>query len=136
MSAYAEGLRDAWEGELFGDLLLRGLSEQLDLPEERRAIFRTLADIEAAMAARLEPLLEPLVPAEVRAGAPDRAAARAAASLADLPDMAAVLGTLGCLLKTREDRFVMGPDRLRQLVEGRRTVGVAENSTEQAKAAA
>jgi MoxR-like ATPase len=49
-------------------------------------------------------------------------------------DMSAVLGTLGCLLKTREDRFVMGPDRLRQLVEGRRTVGVAENSTEQAKA--
>ena len=51
-------------------------------------------------------------------------------------DMSVVLGTLGCLLKTREDRFVMGPDRLRQLVEGRRTVGVAENSTEQAKAAA
>lgn len=51
-------------------------------------------------------------------------------------DMAAVLGTLGCLLKTREDRFVMGPDRLRQLVEGRRTVGVAENSNEQAKVAA
>lgn len=50
-------------------------------------------------------------------------------------DMSAVLGTLGCLLKTREDRFVMGADRLRQLVEGRRTVGVAENSTEQAKAA-
>jgi MoxR-like ATPase len=51
-------------------------------------------------------------------------------------DMAAVLGTLGCLLKTREDRFVMGSDRLRQLVEGRRTVGVAENSNEQAKVAA
>jgi MoxR-like ATPase len=51
-------------------------------------------------------------------------------------DMSAVLGTLGCLLKTREDRFVMGPDRLRQLVEGRRTVGVAENATEQAKATA
>ena len=51
-------------------------------------------------------------------------------------DMAAVLGTLGCLLKTREDRFVMSADRLRQLVEGRRTVGVAENNTEQAKAAA
>ena len=49
-------------------------------------------------------------------------------------DMSAVLGTLGCLLKTREDRFVMGPDRLRQLVEGRRTVGVAENANEQAKA--
>ena len=51
-------------------------------------------------------------------------------------DMSAVLGTLGCLLKTREDRFVMGPDRLRQLVEGRRTVGVAENANEQAKATA
>jgi MoxR-like ATPase len=49
-------------------------------------------------------------------------------------DMSAVLGTLGCLLKTREDRFVMGPERLRQLVEGRRTVGVAENANEQAKA--
>ncbi|WP_416548972.1 AAA family ATPase [Limnohabitans sp. DCL3] len=51
-------------------------------------------------------------------------------------DMSAVLGTLGCLLKTREDRFVMGPDRLRQLVEGRRSVGVAENANEQAKVAA
>ncbi|MDP4732536.1 MAG: MoxR family ATPase, partial [Limnohabitans sp.] len=51
-------------------------------------------------------------------------------------DMSAVLGTLGCLLKTREDRFVMGAERLRQLVEGRRTVGVAENANEQAKVAA
>ncbi|PIT83463.1 MoxR family ATPase [Limnohabitans sp. 15K] len=51
-------------------------------------------------------------------------------------DMSAVLGTLGCLLKTREDRFLMGPDRLRQLVEGRRTVGVAESANEQAKATA
>jgi len=51
-------------------------------------------------------------------------------------DMSAVLVTLGCLLKTREDRFLIGPDRLRQLVEGRRTVGVAEKSTEQAKVAA
>jgi MoxR-like ATPase len=51
-------------------------------------------------------------------------------------DMSAVLGTLGCLLKTREDRFVMGHDRLRQLVEGRRSVGVAENGNEQAKVAA
>jgi MoxR-like ATPase len=43
-------------------------------------------------------------------------------------DMACVLGTLGCLLKTREDRFLMGADRMRQLVEGRRTVGVAEKT--------
>ena len=50
-------------------------------------------------------------------------------------DMASVLGTLGCLLKTREDRFSMSAERLRQLVEGRRTVGVAENSNEQAKVA-
>ena len=54
-----------------------------------------------------------------------------------LPEvMSAVLGTLGCLRKTREDRFVMGAERLRQLVEGRRTVGVAENANEQAKVAA
>jgi MoxR-like ATPase len=50
-------------------------------------------------------------------------------------DMSTVLGTLGCLLKTREDRFLLNPERMRQLVEGRRTVGVAENSSEQAKLA-
>ncbi len=44
-----------------------------------------------------------------------------------LPEDAAVLlTTLGCLLKTREDRFLITADRVRQLVEGRRTVGVAE----------
>jgi MoxR-like ATPase len=43
-------------------------------------------------------------------------------------DMADVLTTLGCLLKTREDRFLIGSDRARQLVEGRSTVGVAEKS--------
>lgn len=41
-------------------------------------------------------------------------------------DPAALVATLGCLLKTREDRFQMGPERVRQLVEGRRSVGVAE----------
>lgn len=48
-------------------------------------------------------------------------------------DMSAVLGTLGCLLKTREDRFAMGADRLRQLVEGRRSVGVAEKDADRAQ---
>lgn len=43
-------------------------------------------------------------------------------------DMAAMLTTLGCLLKTREDRFALSEDRARQLVEGRRTVGVAETT--------
>lgn len=43
-------------------------------------------------------------------------------------DMAVLLTTLGCLLKTREDRFALGTDRARQLVEGRRTVGVAEKA--------
>ena len=43
-------------------------------------------------------------------------------------DMTVLLTTLGCLLKTREDRFALGTDRARQLVEGRRTVGVAEKT--------
>ncbi len=43
-------------------------------------------------------------------------------------DMSVLLTTLGCLLKTREDRFALGTDRARQLVEGRRTVGVAEKA--------
>jgi MoxR-like ATPase len=47
-------------------------------------------------------------------------------ALAD--DPAGIVATLGCLLKTREDRFQMGPDRVRQLVEGRRSVGVAEKA--------
>lgn len=44
-------------------------------------------------------------------------------------DMAVVLTTLGCLLKTREDRFLIGPERTRQLIEGRSTVGVAEKTS-------
>jgi MoxR-like ATPase len=42
-------------------------------------------------------------------------------------DPHALVATLGCLLKTREDRFQMAPERLGQLLEGRRT-GVAEKS--------
>jgi MoxR-like ATPase len=49
-------------------------------------------------------------------------------------DMAVLLTTLGCLLKTREDRFALGTDRARQLVEGRRTVGVAEKAPANAAA--
>jgi MoxR-like ATPase len=46
--------------------------------------------------------------------------------LKELPDDPhALMATLGCLLKTREDRFQVGPDRVRQLIEGRRA-GVAE----------
>ena len=48
---------------------------------------------------------------------------------AALPDdPAALLASLGCLLKTRDDRFQMQPERLRQLIEGRRSVGVAEKA--------
>jgi MoxR-like ATPase len=43
-------------------------------------------------------------------------------------DMAVLLTTLGCLLKTREDRFLLTGERALQLVEGRRTVGVAEKA--------
>jgi MoxR-like ATPase len=54
----------------------------------------------------------------------------------ELPEeMSSLLGTLGCLLKTREDRFLIGADKLRQLVEGRRSVGVAEKSAQQPAAA-
>jgi MoxR-like ATPase len=40
-------------------------------------------------------------------------------------DPAAFEHTLACLLKTREDRFQFGHDKLRQLLEGRRHEGVA-----------
>ena len=51
-------------------------------------------------------------------------------------DMTALLTTLGCLLKTREDRFLIGADRAHQLIEGRRAVGVAEKSSGQTSARA
>jgi MoxR-like ATPase len=43
-------------------------------------------------------------------------------------DPQALAGTLACLLKTREDRFQIGEERIRQLIEGRRSVGVAEQA--------
>ncbi|SCK62168.1 MoxR-like ATPase [Variovorax sp. HW608] len=43
-------------------------------------------------------------------------------------DPHALARTLACLLKTREDRFQLGEERVRQLIEGRRTVGVAEKA--------
>jgi MoxR-like ATPase len=43
-------------------------------------------------------------------------------------DTAVLLTTLGCLLKTREDRFLLSGERARQLIEGRRSVGVAEKT--------
>ncbi len=53
----------------------------------------------------------------------------------ELPeDPDGLMGTLGCLLKTRDDRFQIGPDRVRQLCEGRRSVGVAEKAPQSAAA--
>jgi MoxR-like ATPase len=49
-------------------------------------------------------------------------------------DPHALAGTLACLLKTREDRFQLGEDRVRQLIEGRRSVGVAEKAAQPAPA--
>ena len=43
-------------------------------------------------------------------------------------DPHALMATLACLLKTRDDRFQLGEERVRQLIEGRRTVGVAEKA--------
>ena len=54
-------------------------------------------------------------------------------SFTALPDDPhALMATLACLLKTREDRFQLGPERVRQLIEGRRTVGVAEKVAQSA----
>ena len=36
--------------------------------------------------------------------------------------------TLSCLLKTHDDRFQITPERVRQLIDGRRSVGVAEHT--------
>jgi MoxR-like ATPase len=43
-------------------------------------------------------------------------------------DPQGLAGTLACLLKTRGDRFDFGIDRVRRLLEGRRSVGVAEKA--------
>jgi MoxR-like ATPase len=48
-------------------------------------------------------------------------------------DPAAFEHTLACLLKTREDRFQMGSDKLRQVLEGRRHEGVAVKGVQTAK---
>jgi MoxR-like ATPase len=48
------------------------------------------------------------------------------AALPDDPNL--LTHTLACLLKTRDDRFQLGPERVRQLIEGRRSVGVAEKA--------
>ena len=45
-------------------------------------------------------------------------------------DPQGLMVTLGCLLKTREDRFQLNVDRVRQLGEGRRSVGVAEKAAQ------
>jgi MoxR-like ATPase len=48
-----------------------------------------------------------------------------------LPDEPrALAATLACLLKTREDRFQLGEERVRRLIEGRRDVGVAERAVQ------
>jgi MoxR-like ATPase len=49
--------------------------------------------------------------------------------MAALPDdPQTLLVSLGCLLKTRDDRFQLDAVRVRQLIEGRRVVGVAEKA--------
>jgi MoxR-like ATPase len=45
-------------------------------------------------------------------------------------DPGALTATLACLLKTRADRFQLGEERVRQLLEGRRSVGVAEKAAQ------
>ena len=51
-------------------------------------------------------------------------AVAAGSLLARLPDEPAALAhVLACLLKTREDRFQFGPERLLQVLEGRKAGG-------------
>jgi MoxR-like ATPase len=50
-------------------------------------------------------------------------------------DPHALTATLGCLLKTREDRLQVDPDRVRQLLEGRRRAGVTVKGVHSASAA-
>lgn len=45
-------------------------------------------------------------------------------------DMAPLLVTLGCLLKTKEDHFMVNADRMQQLMEDKRYKGVAVKNTE------
>lgn len=44
-------------------------------------------------------------------------------------DMDVLLTTLGCLLKTREDRAMLGPDRVRQLLGGSHAAGADQGLT-------
>jgi MoxR-like ATPase len=121
--------------ELSDALRRRCLYHYLDYPSLARevAIVRqTLPDAEAA-------LVDQAVAFVQRLRADDLAKVPGVAETLDwvralhrlkfraLPDdPIGLMATLGCLLKTREDRFQIGPERVRQLVEGRRSVGVAE----------
>lgn len=49
-------------------------------------------------------------------------------ALPDDPD--ALMATLACLLKTRTDRIQLGQERVSQLIEGRRGVGMAEKAAQ------
>jgi MoxR-like ATPase len=52
-------------------------------------------------------------------------------SFTALPDDGqALMATLACLVKTREDRFQLDAVRVQQLIEGRRSVGVAEKAAQ------
>jgi MoxR-like ATPase len=121
--------------ELSDALRRRCLYHYLDYPSLARevAIVRqTLPDAEAA-------LVDQAVAFVQRLRADDLAKVPGVAETLDwvralhrlkfraLPDdPIGLMATLGCLLKTREDCFQLGPERVRQLIEGRRSVGVAE----------
>jgi MoxR-like ATPase len=124
--------------ELSDALRRRCLYHYLDYPSLARevAIVRqTLPDAEAA-------LVDQAVAFVQRLRADDLAKVPGVAETLDwvralhrlkfraLPDdPIGLMATLGCLLKTREDRFQIGPERVRQLIEGRRSVGVAERTS-------
>ncbi|MDM0019550.1 AAA family ATPase [Variovorax saccharolyticus] len=123
--------------ELSDALRRRCLYHYLDYPSLAREIAIVRATLPEAEAALIEQAVsfvqrlrrEDLAKAPGVAETLDWVRALHRLSFKALPeDPHALAATLACLVKTREDRFQLGEDRVRQLIEGRRAVGVAEKS--------
>lgn len=124
--------------ELSDALRRRCLYHWLDYPtlaHETAIVRRTLPQAESALVEQAVALVQRLRREDLAkvpgvAETLDWVRALHRLQLQALPDdPQGLMHTLGCLLKTRDDRFQLTPERLRQLIEGRRSVGVAERST-------
>lgn len=118
--------------ELSEALRRRCLYHWLDYPtlaREMAIVQRNLPEAEAALVEQAVALVqqlrrEDLAKSPGTAETLDWVRALHRLQFKALPDdPQGLLQTLGCLLKTREDRFQLDPQRLRQLIEGRRSAG-------------